>query len=407
MNRTLTGVRRSAISACLLTLAALVLPTSQAAAYPAPGNNFQFNTALVQQTGPEVMVYDWSVSHCENDDIPDESVRAFRDFNGKIQLMATHFVNYRWIADTTLDSPYTHPCTKTMSSTNSADVSTYNNREWLSSPWTPDGTNVYALVHNEYQGQSFLSGCNYQYACWWNSITSAVSTDGGATFSNTSPGHLVAALPYQMTKDGPHGYFTPSQIVRSGDGWFYALFRANPKGAQQYGTCLVRTRDLSVPQSWRAWNGTSFSVQFANPYLQSINPADHVCTPVDFNSIGLISESLTYNTYFKKWMLVGNSEGDPVHNKPPGVYYALSDDLLNWTDVDLLMEAEITWVRDCVLPDPIKEVSILDPSSTSRNFTTVGQTAQLFYIWYHMSGCNGTLDRDLVRIPIQFTDPTP
>jgi hypothetical protein len=89
------------------------------------------------------------------------------------------------------------------------------------------------------------------------------------------------------------------------------------------------------------------------------------------------------------------------------VYYALSDDLLEWTDLKLLMRAELTWTRDCVLPDPIKEVSILDPSSTSRNFTTVGQNAVLIYTWYHLSGCNGTLDRDMVRVPIQFTDPTP
>ena len=106
-------------------------------------------------------------------------------------------------------------------------------------------------------------------------------------------------------------------------------------------------------------------------------------------------------------MLVGNSVGDPAHSKPPGVYYSLSDDLLNWTNADLLMEAEITWVRDCVLPDPIKEFSLLDPASTSRNFETVGQTAQQFYTWYHMSGCNGTLDRDMVRIPIQFSNQQP
>jgi hypothetical protein len=234
-----------------------------------------------------------------------------------------------------------------------------------------------------------------------------VSTNAGATFTNTAPGHLVATLPSQLTKDGPHGYFTPSNIVRTGDGWFYAMFRANPKPPQQMGTCLMRTRDLSDPKSWRAWNGSTFSVRFANPYLESINPADHVCAPVDFQHIGVVSENLFWSTYFKKWVLVGNSVGDPNFNKPPGVYYSTSDDLLDWSNLQLLMEAEITWVRDCVLPDPIKEVSILDPSSSSRNFSTVGQTAQLFYTHYHMSGCNGTLDRDMIRVPIQFTDPTP
>ena len=139
----------------------------------------------------------------------------------------------------------------------------------------------------------------------------------------------------------------------------------------------------------------------------TLDPAQHVCAPVDFNSIGTISESLTYNTYLKKWMLVGGSVGDPLFDKPPGVYYALSDDLLEWTNATLLMEAEIRWSADCNPPDPIKDPSLLDPDSTSRNFETVGQRAQLFYTHFHFSGCNGTLDRDLIRVPIEFTNQQP
>jgi hypothetical protein len=405
VDRTPAGAKRAAVFACLALLAVLLLP-SRAAALPPPYDPFVFNEAVVQQDGPEEMVYDWSVQKCQNDDIPDEAARAFRDSTGKINIISTHFWNYRFTADS-LDGPFTHPCTMIMGSSNSPDPTTFDNKEWIAAPWTPDGTNVYSLVHNEYQGGNFLSNCGNGYQCWWNSITSAVSTNGGAGWSNTAPGHLVATIPYQFTKDGPHGYFTPSNIVRTGDGWFYAMIRAEDTGLQQLGTCLMRTRDISTPSSWRAWNGSTFSVRFANPYIETtINPADHVCAPVDFSSIGTVTENLFYSTYFKKWVLVGNSVGG-TPEKPPGVYYALSDDLLEWTNLKLLMEAELTWTRDCNLPDPIKEVSILDPSSTSRNFTTVGQTAMLFYTWYHLSGCNGTLDRDMVRVPIRFTNPTP
>ena len=167
----------------------------------------------------------------------------------------------------------------------------------------------------------------------------------------------------------------------------------------------MRTRDLSDPTSWRAWNGTSFSVQFVNPYVGYDQPgATTSARRWTSTASAPISESLTYNTYFRKWMLVGNSVGDPNNGRPPGVYYSLSDDLLNWTNAELLMAAEITFDRDCVLPDPIKESSLLDPNSTSRNFETVGQTAQQFYTWYHLDGCNGTLDRDLLRIPIEFSN---
>ena len=390
--------------ACFATLGAVLLQPSPAEALPPPYSNFVFNQSVASQTGPEVFVYDWSSSKCEDNDITDEPARAFRDDTGKVQLMTTHHVNRRWIANSTLDSGYTHPCATTMTSSNNCTASNYNHKEWLASPWTPDGKTIYALVHQEYQAQSCVSGCPSSSACWYNAITSAVSTNSGATFTQaTAPAHAVATLPYQLTMDGPNGYFSPSNIVRSRDGYFYSMFRAQPRGAQQFGTCLMRTRDLSNPASWRAWNGTSFTVQFRNPYTQTLTPANHVCAPVDFMSIGTISESLTYNTYFKKWMLVGNSVGDPAHNKPPGVYFSLSDDLLNWTNATLLMEAEVRWVADCNPPDPIKDPSILDPSSTSRNFETVGRNAQLFYTWYHLSGCAGTLDRDLIRIPIRFT----
>jgi hypothetical protein len=389
----------------LVTLAAALWHPPLAQALPPPDPPFAFNQPFVQQVGPEVFVYDWSSQKCEDGDITDEPARAFRDDTGKVQLMNTHHQNFRWIATTTLDSPYTHPCTRTMSSSNNCTASNYNNKEWLASPWTADGKTVYALVHMEYQGQGCVSGCPSGWACWYNAITSAVSTNSGATFTQPpAPTQLVATIPYQFAMDGPNGYFLPSNIVRSGDGYFYNFIRAEDKGAQQLGNCLMRTRDLSDPTSWRAWNGSAFAVQFRNPYIGTINPAEHVCAPVDLSSIGTITESLTYNTYFKKWMLVGQSVGDPVYNKPPGIYYAFSDNLLEWTNVALLMEAEIRWTTDCIKPDPIKDPSILDPASPSRNFETVGQRAQLFYTWYHMNGCGGTLDRDLIRIPIEFSN---
>ena len=401
-------MHRRAVVACLLVAAA-------ALSLPAAAGAFRFNEPFVRQVAPEVMVFDWSTQKCEDNDITDESARAFRDDSGKVQLMTTHFVNYRFIGNSL--ETLTHPCTRTMSSTSNGDASKYDAREWLASPWTPDGKNVYALVHNEYQGHLYSPG-GYcirsgesqaeRYKCWYNSITSAYSSNSGATFTNgPGPAQLVASIPYQYAKDGPNGYFLPSNIVRSGDGYFYSFIRAEDKGFQQLGSCLMRTRNLADPTSWRAWNGTGFSTQFRNPYLATIDPSQYVCAPVDFLSIGTITESLTYNTYLRKWMLVGSSVGDPAFNNPPGFYYALSDDLLNWTNATLLMEGEITWTKDCVPPDPIRDPSLIDPDSTSRNFETVGQRAYLFYTVQHLSGCSGTLDRDLLRIPIEFSNQQP
>ena len=390
---------------------ALVVALSQAPlahALPPPEAPFVFNTQVAQQVGPEVFVFDWSVNKCGDYDIPDEPTRAFKDDTGKVQLWNQQPTNHRWIANTTLDSPYTHPCAVIMSSSGSCTASNYNYKEWLSSPWTADGKTIYALVHNEYHGVNCSAGCPSSNACWYNAITSAYSTNSGATFTQlAAPSHLAAMIPYQFTQDGPNGYFMPSNIVSSRDGYYYAMFRAEPHALQQFGACIMRTRDLSDPSSWRGWNGTGFTVQFINPYFVTTNPGAHVCAPVDFNSIGTITESLTYNTYFRKWMLLGNSIGDPPNGKPRGCTTRSPTTSSTGATPNLLMEAEVRWATDCMKPDPIKDPSLLDPASTSRNFETVGQTGQLFYTWYHMDGCNGTLDRDLIRVPIQFTNQQP
>src|SRR5687768_7102788 len=223
------GTARSAARIAMAMAVAVVVVL----ALPLPAGAYTFAEPFVRQTAPEVMVFDWSVDKCEDNDITDEAARAFRDDSGNVQLITTHFVNRRFIGPS-LDN-LSHPCTKLLSSTNSSDPSKYDTREWLASPWTPDGKNVYALVHNEYQGHIFTNNICIRsgetqaerYQCWYNSITSAYSSDSGATYTQApAPNHLVASIPYQYAKDGANGYFLPSNIVRSGDGYFYAMIRA-------------------------------------------------------------------------------------------------------------------------------------------------------------------------------------
>jgi PKD domain-containing protein len=56
-----------------------------------------------------------------------------------------------------------------------------------------------------------------------------------------------------------------------------------------------------------------------------------------------------------------------------------------------------------VLRDP----SLLDPLSKSRNFDTIGQRPYLFFTRFHLNGCSWNLDRDLIRIPIEFSNQQP
>ncbi len=361
----------------------------------------------VQITGSEEIVFDWTTQKCSQDDIPDIPARAFRDNQNRVQLIDSHYINRRFIGSDL--NNLIHDCTIIFNAHLNPDPSKYDDHEWLHSVYTLDGTTVYALIHNEYHGYLYDPNCTMGYnGCWQNSVTFAQSINGGDSYSHTTPpNHLVASIPYQYTANtGPVGVFNPGNIVyRASDGYYYALLHLEQYQAQQVGTCVMRTNNLADPTSWRAWNGTSYSVQFINPYLQPNEPPpNHVCQPVSFAQIQKMHESLTFNTFFNRYLLVGQagfydaSQGKTIW----GIYYSLSDDLINWTQSKLLLEAEAVWTYQCSDPNPIAYPVLLDPNSSSRNFETTGQNVYLYYTKFNYQNCQMNLDRDLIRIPIQF-----
>jgi len=102
------------------------------------------------------VVYDWTSDRCEDSDSPDLPVRAFRDSNGKIQLITGGPPRvYRMIGDT-LDSVTQDCSTPILVSAERYEPSQYDNHEWIGALYTHDGLNVHALVHNEFNG-------------WWSS----------------------------------------------------------------------------------------------------------------------------------------------------------------------------------------------------------------------------------------------
>jgi hypothetical protein len=328
-----------------------------------------------------------------------------------VQLFASHFVNRRFVGAGL--GRLRHPCRIVMSSERNHNPAAFAGWEWVAAPFSPDGRRVYALVHNEYHGQDVPGQCttttpDAYLKCWYNGITLAVSTDGGRTFRHAAPPprHLVAAIPYRYTPDGgPTGLFEPSNIVLNpDDGYYYAFMRAEAHQAQSYGACLMRTKTLANPGSWRAWDGSSFSVRFVNPYSSArVDPTDHLCAPVDVNDIGGMTESLTYNTYFGKWLLVGSSQDQVKGRNTYGIYYALSDDLVHWSHRKLMHEAEFVWSYQCGDSNPVAYPSVIDRHSKTRNFATTGRRVDLYFTRLHYVNCQQNLHRDLVRVPIRFS----
>jgi hypothetical protein len=402
---------------CLGTPVVLLCLALSAGVAAAPAGAYRFGSGA-RQLGPEQIVFDWSRDRCGDLNIPDAPVRAFRDSHDEVQLTVSHYVGRR-MTGPELDHLAIN-CNVTMSSDMNADPSAYDDKEWVHSPFTFDGQTVYAVIHDEYQGWTHPGMCTSSLIedCWYNSLTLATSVDGGATYTHTAPpSHLIASMPYTYSvNSGPLGYFTPSNIVkRKLDGYFYMLARAEKYQAQAEGTCVLRTANLADPTSWRAWDGSGFNIRFINPYVDSSRARDHVCPPVAYPEIGKLDQSLTWNSFFGKWLLVGTNATDAdIANGVTGFAYSTSTDLIHWSPRKVLVYAKLPWVWNCGDEDPINYPAVLDPTSTRRNFSTTGKTGYLYFTHFNVANCMQSLDRDLVRVPFEFlgrrspvTEPPP
>ena len=393
-----------------VTLAVVLAAAAAAGAYT-------FGEPEVRAAGPEVTVYDWTTQRCDSDDIPDQPSRAFRNSAGQVVFINAHHTTRRWAGSSL--AAIAHSCSILMGSGKNSDPSKYDNREWLATTWTTDGSKVHGLIHAEYQGWQYGPGyCirpgelfEDKRKCWYNALTLTTSTDGGSRFSHaTPPAHYVAGPPYRYEPGiGPIGFFQPSNIVRGRDGWHYLVTHTEGHGVQPTGSCLLRSSRLDDPASWRAWDGFGFNRRFRDPYLYEYEPAEGVCTPISPSRVGTRSESLTWSTYLKQWVLVGSADGA----SGPGFYYYTSDDLINWSAGRLLMQAELPWTHECQDgPEQVRDPSLLDDESQSRNFDTIGQRPYLFFTRFNVQfntsgGCFTNLDRDLIRIPLEFSNQEP
>ncbi len=348
--------------------------------------------------GDEERVFDYSTDACDRLDVPDTPARAFRDASGTVNLFASHRVTRR---DTgpELDA-LTHDCEVVMGSHEDPRPELFDDREWLAATWTPDGSRVAALVHNEYQGHRHAGRCSsgVYRECWYNSITLATSGNGGGSFDHARPpSHLVAALPARYVADtGPQGIFAASNIVPGrGDGYLYSMVQlvSEEHGS---GTCVMRTSDPFDAKSWRAWDGEGFGHRFVDPYSEP-GPGKDVCRPVSPDRIGTMRHSLTFNRYLNRYLLIGVAGGG---KEAPGIYLSTSEDLISWSPRTLLIEAELPWTFECGDDLPVNYPSFLDPASPSRNFAVTSQKGYLYFTRLNYEDCRGRLDRDLIRVPV-------
>jgi hypothetical protein len=359
--------------------------------------------ATITITGPPEIVFDYTTDRCDEVDIPDAPARVFRDSEGRLQLIASHHMARRMVG-TNLDA-LVRDCRVVMPSHHNARPEAFDDSEWLMAPYTLDGRSIYALVHMEYHGEEHApkdcpSGSNGR--CWYDAITFAESRDGGATYTHAAPPkHVVAAPPWEYRPDNAgFGYMGLSNIVHNADdGFYYAMIGlALPFGYTGGGVCLIRTRTLDRPGTWRFWNGTSFAGRFVNPYEDPAGAISSRCP----GGIDAAPMSLSWNTYLQRWLAIetGNLSGTKA-----AFFLSMSSDLVHWSPAKPFLQTEAGGTYECGDPGPTAYASFIDPSSPARNFDVTGKSGWLYYTQFNPPSCAdyGTLDRDLVRIPIELT----
>jgi hypothetical protein len=363
-------------------------------------------TPRVEVVGKPQSVFDWGNKACETMNYPDLPARAFRDFEGRTQLLLSHFDNFRLVGPSLEDLEV--DCAPVMRSHREAAPRSFADREWIASIFTADGRTVWALVHDEYQGNRHRGRCpSRRYIrCWYNAITLARSDDGGRTYHPAAPPprNLVASAPYRYRPEtGPAGVFTPSNVVVGADGFKYALVRIRDPGGRR-GACLIRTRGIARPGGWRAWNGSGFGGRFTDPY-RSPPRRRAPCRPVGAGQIAEMAESLTYSTALGRFLLVGLAPPGSGSLGPQvtGIYFSTSADLVHWSERRLITRAVTTHNYSCGGPSPLAYPSVIDPESASRTYATSGAHPFLYYTQFRYSDCHKTADRDLMRVALRVT----
>lgn len=354
--------------------------------------------------GAEETVFSYSADSCESLDVPDTPAHAVRFADGSLMLDDGDAPRIYAMFGTDFSS-LKRDCTAPILV--SDDLSTpdrFDNQEWIESVYF-DGKIVHGLIHNEFH-DPIATDCkpgdsSPANPCWYNSISYAVSSDGGHTFTHAAPpGQLLAPPPQTWNPQGPpappppYGYFEPSNIVLAQDGFYYAVFSAIAMNQPQ-NVCIMRTQALGAPTSWRAWDGSGFNLQMTDPYT---SPPANLCTSV---APGIAQPTLTYNTYLGKYMMVGSA----TLGNACGAAYALSSDLIRWTSFQIIRTAYFPY-PPCLPPGGNGYLniyfSIIDHSDTTASFEKPGQTPYLYYTRAQWAG-GWTLNRDLVRVPMVIT----
>jgi hypothetical protein len=345
---------------------------------------------------PEI-VFNWSQDRCDSNDIPDQSIRAIRLAEGRVLAFDTHFVARRFLGPDL--NNIKRDCTIIYKGAESADPSDFSDRTWIAAPWTDDGKIIYALSHNEYQGDKHKGHCQFSsyYECWYNTIGLLRSDDEGQSFERVEKKPIAAPAFRQGINQGqPRGFFGPSNIIEK-DHFYYTIIKTEGGGVQLPGTCLFRAANPGDISSWTYFDGTDFVASALNPYEDDVSQV-RPCKPLALRGS---ATSLARHQATGLFVAVTEDRKGPT-DQIGTVFIATSNDLINWSEPEVLTHFPLAYAKSCSDPYVYPYATIIDPESSSRNFETLSDFPFLYLTRVHMSQCGMTENRDLIRIKLHL-----
>ena len=346
---------------------------------------------------PAQTVYNARTDHCAPIDTPDIAPTAFRDADGAVVMFALHYVN-RVLRGPTLGAVKID-CHVVLDSGLDGDPARYDDRRYMGSSWSSDGKRVTSIVHHEYHGEMHKTCAGTYMACWYNTLLSFSSRDGGRNFAMDRPA-VVAAAPFtQDVGQGRHrGFFSPSNIVSDGR---YKYFMASTTGwsGQPFGVCLFRSPDPHDSAAWRGFDGEDFTIRYGDPYAGQTGPgrACAIIEPFLFPVSTLVRHQAS-GAWLAVWMATKNTRQFPVD----GFYYATSRNLKTWSQPALLRAGATIHNIPCDGGSLIAYPSLLDETARNRNFDDVGDAPWLYFTAAETRGC-ATGARVLMRERMKIT----
>mmetsp|Transcript_29291 Transcript_29291/g.44971 ORF Transcript_29291/g.44971 Transcript_29291/m.44971 type:complete len:460 (+) Transcript_29291:148-1527(+) len=363
------------------------------------------------ETGTPFVIWDTQDTKC-NDyhkplDLPDVPARAFVDNRNVTHLITADTTSWISYGPSILD--VTRNCTIAYNATFDPQPEKYAADEFIDATYSFGNGTVVGLLHTEYPGMNFQN-CHADKPsypkCWMVSIGMAVSSDWGYSWHHVRPPphHLVASVPYKYDPSGTnlaYGWGDTSGIVRNPrDGYFYvAMMNRNRIGLQSNGTCVMRTKTLLEPKSWRGWNGSDFSVSFMNPYDDrddenhksdgdddKSNIENHVCTVLDSLPPNCNMLGVTYSTYLRQFVgslwcpFTHQGNVSPRHE----FLFTTSYDMIHWSPAQTMFdpfheEHHNPHLQNAAYPTLMDVNAPIHPRN-DMNFETIGQQATLFYV---------------------------